>query len=480
MGRALPPTRTGASDELGVVPRAQATFVTMYGLYDDSSYSGPRASGKPRLAPVGEVYVAMLSSSLANSPSPTGTDGASPVETLPPLGPGIVLLPPTSTVSGLSTSAETQTVDDSIPPAPTGLMAPGPSSRAVLLGSVVGGILLFTLCLFFLLNPRVSGKAGDFLRFTKRVAKRRRNDSSTKEIPPGSKEAAWVSATGATFNPDERAGSETPSSSPEKVKEKLADPSGTPPTPALSKFSVYSAASAYLDTPSPTRPDSMTASDNTSTNGTAIPNYDANAPCGDGSPSSTPPRPPRPPTADSPALSDSVYLACSDQPYVIVVPQRLSKMPVTSEVPTTNSRKLLTPSEFITLHGAGTAAADTRLGGGAAALDTKPEKDRCVSFQPNPKRESVHARTKSAPILGFILRHADTASSMFSFNDRRSFDTVSGGYNTGSDSEMDHSEITKKLLKHRRSRSASGWAYPERDQQKSKKFFSIETPSLLR
>ena len=35
----------------------------------------------------------------------------------------------------------------------------------------------------------------------------------------------------------------------------------------------------------------------------------------------SPVRPPRPPTADSPALSVSVYLACADQPYIIVAPQ---------------------------------------------------------------------------------------------------------------------------------------------------------------
>ena len=36
----------------------------------------------------------------------------------------------------------------------------------------------------------------------------------------------------------------------------------------------------------------------------------------------SPVRPPRPPAEDSPqaALSDSVYLACADQPYTIVVP----------------------------------------------------------------------------------------------------------------------------------------------------------------
>jgi hypothetical protein len=34
-----------------------------------------------------------------------------------------------------------------------------------------------------------------------------------------------------------------------------------------------------------------------------------------------PVRPPRPPTADSPTLSESVYLACADQPYIVVAPQ---------------------------------------------------------------------------------------------------------------------------------------------------------------
>ena len=141
----------------------------------------------------------------------------------------------------------------------------------------------------------------------------------------------------------------------------------------------------------------------------------------------SPVRPPRPPTADSPALSESVYLACADQPYVIVAPQpfididrSLDNQPT---IPT--GPKILSPHDFLNMYAAHPNGSDMNT--------TLPR------ARPNPNStlelyDTRHSRTYSAPsLVGSMNEHVN-----------RSEPTV------------------LQRMKHRRSRSASGWAYPNR------------------
>lgn len=122
--------------------------------------------------------------------------------------------------------------------------------------------------------------------------------------------------------------------------------------------------------------------------------------------SGAPPRPKRPPTEDGPgALSDAMILACANQPSAKQSP-------------------LLSPKEFFT-------------------MPTSPsEQDAPALLVSSPSHD--HTRAHSAP-QKLVVRNA-------SVNDRILHDdSVPSG-------------IGRKMLEHRRSRSASGWAYPKRPQ----------------
>jgi hypothetical protein len=143
----------------------------------------------------------------------------------------------------------------------------------------------------------------------------------------------------------------------------------------------------------------------------------------------SPVRPPRPPTADSPALSESVYLACADQPYVIVAPQpfvdidrSLDNQPTMPTGP-----KILSPHDFLNMYAAHS--------NGSNMNTTLPR----ARPNPNPTPEfydTRHSRTYSAPsFVGSMNEHVNNRS---------------------------EPTVLQRMLKHRRSRSASGWAYPNR------------------
>lgn len=132
-------------------------------------------------------------------------------------------------------------------------------------------------------------------------------------------------------------------------------------------------------------------------------------------PPGAPPRPKRPPTEDGPgALSDAMILACANQP---------SAKP-TDRMPPVNTSPLLSPKEFFT-------------------MPTSPsEQDAPALLVSSPSHD--HTRAHSAP-QKLVVRNA-------SVNDRILHDdSVPLG-------------IGRKMLEHRRSRSASGWAYPKRPQ----------------
>ncbi|KIK06457.1 hypothetical protein K443DRAFT_280741 [Laccaria amethystina LaAM-08-1] len=132
-------------------------------------------------------------------------------------------------------------------------------------------------------------------------------------------------------------------------------------------------------------------------------------------PPGAPPRPKRPPTEDGPgALSDAMILACANQ---------LSAKQTDRTLPA-NTSPLLSPKEFFT-------------------MPTSPsEQDAPALLVSSPSHD--HTRAHSAP-QKLVVRNA-------SVNDRILHDdSVPSG-------------IGRKMLEHRRSRSASGWAYPKRPQ----------------
>ena len=146
----------------------------------------------------------------------------------------------------------------------------------------------------------------------------------------------------------------------------------------------------------------------------------------------SPVRPPRPPTADSPALSDSVYLACADQPYIIVAPQPFTDIDRSFDdslaIPT--GPKIFS-HDFINMYAAHP--------NGLNINSTLPR----TQLNPNPTPEfydTRHSRTYSAP--SFVGSMSDQI------------------YNRSEPT------VVQRMLKHRRSRSASGWAYPDRSPSK--------------
>ncbi|KAF8962620.1 hypothetical protein BDZ97DRAFT_1824682 [Flammula alnicola] len=433
---AIPTPRNNSNKNTGplrpgpVNARAESDFVTMYGLYDTSPPLEDSADGGPRLAPIPEVFVAMTQAATSTGTSeptmatPTAT-AIYPLGSPPMQGPGLVVL--SSTMLPGFTAPTPGPSATSISDAAEGASnrAVTPSGRVIILGSVIGGILFIALCVFLVLDPAITRKlCCCFCRLRKR-------SKEGKEDKGISHTSSWVNVELPKHS--SIATEKDGSPSPKKGEDTLVD---IPASPApASKFSICS--SEYLGASSR---DSGVTSDSASSR-----TVKASVTFADGS---APVRPPRPPTADSPALSDSVYLACSDQPYVIIAPQPLTEADMRCGASTEPLKKLLTPSEFFALHVPGV------LAGFSTKTDTRASSavpERRVSY--SRKRESQHSRAKSTPLLlGMASSRMSSRSSIVDF-------------------ETDSGSIVSRVTKHRRSRSASGWAYPDRP--KSKKFFNL-------
>ena len=337
----------------------------------------------------------------------------------PKVGPGIVLVPASSSPAPSSPTLQ--------PIRPTS-NATSASSRSttnnfLILALVIAGIVIFTLCLFLIMDPR----------FIQALCSRRRR-SGTQPRPKSIKAPSLVSTT-----PSWRARRVPPPRFTEEDEKafscKQADDQGTStrkndnsvfhPT---SKFSVSNSEydttrDSYGSTLS-VRTHELQATPLKSVPITHIP-----------------PRPPRPPTSDSPVLSDSVYLACGDRPYFIVEPQDLNEKEDgerTNTSPSPSARtRILTPSEFAAMYASGA------LSGSDSVPILPPGLNDKDSIGDD---ENRHSRTHSAPTPVFLSSPQSSEAS------------EEGGE---TDSSLDH-PMAKKIQKHRRSRSASGWAYPPR------------------
>ncbi|CAA7267192.1 unnamed protein product [Cyclocybe aegerita] len=502
-----------------LVNRSEQDFFTMYG----ANYDLAPPDGERHLANIKDVFMVMTRSLNAELSAMTADPAAAPTPapnadpfmvTAPPyMGPGPELLPTAS-------PSPTRVSDDELL---SSSHTPAPSHKMVVLGSVIGSILFFALCIFFLFNPAFSGRfcRGSGARkcipsshrpiagpLPSEEVKEVKDDPST---PPGLPPSpSWVTVgfhkqgARSTVHQDDAAIDDTESVG-DTIIEMPVDSS-----PAKSKFSVCS--SEYLSLSSMSHVNVNRDSHLTDDSGTSTikpdcppapaptpssptPPYASPSPSPNSSPSRKPVRPPRPPTADSPALSDSVYLACSDQPYVIVAPQPLTDAdlqpgPTGTSAPAVPNRiapkkKMLTPSEFFALHVPAALAAlgvgngrPFGSGGGSKtvtgddetttrplseAADSAAERER--EDERGSRTSQRHSRTKSAPALG---RAGKLKGRKAKLGSRRASaenlglitDQEEGG------EDIDADPIARRVMQHRRSRSASGWAYPARAQSR--------------
>ena len=376
--------------------RADTHFVTVYTLFENSPHTPTVDSSKPKLAPITEAFMAMTRA-LA-TPTVTG------------LGSGSVTHSATPTLlhkSALSSvyAIRPTTVQRSVAPSSTDTSEETPETleraaktraqRLIIFGSVVAGVVCLGLLLFFLLDPRMMRKlcgikVDDNMHFpTKNFYGR---PKPTWDVTP-------ISSSNYVF-------ADVPTEKP-----LFANKNPVNEKQPISKFSVCS--SVYP-------PSSQSTSE--SEHGTDTPRTQT-----------SPVRPPRPPTADSPALSDSVYLACADQPYIIVAPQPFtdSDRSLDNSLAVPTGPKIFS-HDFLNMY--------TAPPNGLNIYSTLPH----TQPDPNPTSsefyDTRHSRTYSAP------------SFVGSMNDQI--------YN-GSEPT-----VVQRLLKHRRSHSASGWAYPDRPPSK--------------
>ena len=385
--------------------RADTHFVTIYGLYDNSLHTPTVDSSKPKLAPITEAFMAMTRA-LASA-TPTGSGSGSVVHsatltvlhktTSSALSTGIAIRPTTvqSSVAPSSSDTPTETLET------LQRAAEAHSHRLVIFGSVVAGVVCLGLLLFLFLDPRMMRKlcgvkVDDNMHFpTKNFYGR---PKPTWDISP-------ISSSNYAFKDE-------PTQKPFFLNRNPVIEKKQP----ISKFSVCS--SVY-----------PSSSESTSESG-----HGADTPRSQTSPV----RPPRPPTADSPTLSESVYLACADQPYIIVAPQPFTEI----DRSLNNSPALPTGPKIFShdLYAAHPNGLNINSTLNSMLPHTQPNPNPTPEFHDN-----RHSRTYSAP------------SFVGSMNDQiysRSEGTV-----------------VQRMLKHRRSRSASGWAYPDRPP--SKKGFRI-------
>ena len=474
----------------GLLKRAETLdFVTMYGIFDQTP---PDAiHGSSRLRPVAEVLITMkaatptLSSTVVSTfagatidpPQPdaspllnfisssSSADAVFPTS-VPHFGPGLVV-PPSSVyqeiVSPTSQSNDTALADK------TGGGGGGTHRQLIVLGTIIGGIIFFAVCVFLLMSPVCSGLLFGCGKPNKATKETEIDEDLQEKVVKNT--TSWVSIP----NPSKRASLETVKDTTTDITPALVsfgiDQVATP----ASKFSVCS--SEYP----PSSLSSTTSSDLVSNASTIKATHPSTPQASDSDNTMTRIRPPRPPTADSPALSESVYLACSDsdQPYVIVAPQPLTEEDLQTDIAVSkSSRKLLTPSEFAALH--------VRIA--MARLATSTTSKRTSSL-------SRHSRTKSAPTIGQHHRNSVTEGALATvkgiFSPRKSYGgnalttkkpilKIIKSRNEGDDREELLEDIendsdvqesmVRRVMKHRRSRSASGWAYPSRGRMTRRPF----------
>jgi len=402
---------------LSLVPAADKDFVTVYGLCDSSAprqqQDAAPSDGGSRLKPIQDDFLATTEATTPGSPGqggkglPTPTSlvtfrafQPTPSPTFSPMrGPGLVALSSSVYSAILATNPTPSPVRGS---STTRIITP--STRIIVIASVIGGILSIALCVFLFTNPTLRRKlCGIF------ACKKRKKSTNAKGVFPSSNVDQPPS-------PDRTLTEKIPSATkhdegPGETLDNIA-----PPKNPASEFSVHS--SEYTDTPRV----SILASPGTSKPTTPV----TFAP-----PPNSPPRPCRPPTEDSPALSDSVYLACSDQPYVIGAPRPFSEADMNNSSPATNRKRLLTPSQFFALHVPGLLA--------NLSISKSSASDAAR------KRESQHSPTKNT-----LLSGSRTSKASPSAEDSTENDAALTG------------PVLHKAIKHRKSRSASGWAYPTR------------------
>ena len=482
MGLALP----GESIPTGISRRADTDFYTMYGIYDPSpqvDHLGDHG-GTPKLAPIPDVFEAMKQAgNTAEGATPslrgasmtsTALGGAQPTPSRFFNGPGLVVL--ASSVNNALVSA----TSTSTPKDVTSVLVP--SNRLVILGSVVGGIMFVALGLLLLLDPGFSGRICICSR-NKRISKPERKKPE-KEGAADTK--SWVTLT--AFTP-KRGSLETikeASRSADDYRESIIDitavlsdsPSSAPP----SKFSIcssqYPASTRDSQAPSESDSNTSTLKGNDITEATIGPRAQSK------SATSGPVRPPRPPTADSPALSDSVYLACSDQPYVTVAHQLFTEVDQEESIDR-RPRSILTPDEFLALAEYLKDRDVSSSSAISANLTTTP-----INSTTTVKRgssEANHSRTKSEPALGGSPKKTttgkiplasrqscvSTSARRVTFSQNLEAPKTSDGAREVLDVGLVNGSIAQKVLQHRRSRSASGWAYPSHG-RKTRKTFRLE------
>lgn len=394
--------------------RADTKFVTIYGLFDNSLHTPPSDTSKPQLAPITQAFMAMtrdlatatVTGSGSGSVKPTATPTPLHKMTPPSLGPGLVVRPTPVQTSIASTSSDTpqDTLDDFQRGARLR------THRLIVFGSVIAGLIFLALLLFFLLDPRMMRKlcgkrVDNNLPLPSRKIFRR---------PVPAWDVSPISSADFVFMDDT---TEKPISSKRNSGNVITE---TWPKHPVSKFSICS--SEYPPSfASDSEPD---------------PDTPKNETC--------PVRPPRPPTADSPALSESVYLACADQPYIIVAPQPFTDIDASldSSSVTPTSQKILTPREFLDMY----------------AIRPEPTSD-----SPNLNKGLPHSPPNATPEIYDIRHSRNHSAPMF-------VGSVNEEINN-----MPEPTVVQRILKHRRSRSASGWAYPDRSLSKgqhNQPFFS--------
>ena len=308
-------------------------------------------------------------SSIKPSATPTLLHKMTP----PSLGPGLVMRP--TPVHSSVTSTSTDIPQDVLQRA-----TKTRAHRLVVFGSVIAGVIFLGLTLFLLLDPRMMRKlCGDKVDDNLPPSKQFYHRPAWNVSPISSSDFLYIDdAPEKTFFTKKNPG--------DAIIEVL-------PKQPTSKFSVCSSEYSVSEDDTP----------------------------------KSPVRPPRPPTADSPTLSESVYLACADQPYIIVPPQPFTGIDHLDSAPATpTGQKILTPREFFNMYSQ-PASDDSNSSAtlSCAQSNTPPE-----------LRDTRHSRTHSAPLFG-----------------RSTNDKII---------HIPEPTVVRRLLKHRKSRSASGWAYPNR------------------
>ncbi|KAF8174057.1 hypothetical protein BJ912DRAFT_991006 [Pholiota molesta] len=416
------------------IPAADSDTVSTDAMFDSSPTTGIDAeSGLPPIKEAAASASLSDSNSLNGQPTPSlspeslsGQPEASITATAQ--GPGIVLLSST-VLPGFSATSQNPEPTSTNTNSVKNNGSVNSSHRVLILGSVVGGILCVMLCIFFVLDPSVSARFLAYFSLRKfRSSKKDRGISHMAE--PSSSFMVNRGSPERTF-----AGMNTSRLSPSPEKGEKGDRS-------ISSIQFSICSSDYLS--ASTRDSAITsittASDDMMSHNSAS-----------GSPRVRP----------RPMLSDSVYLACSNQPYVIVEPPALRSADFTAAAADPPPKKMLTPNEFFALHVpgiisslVGNHASNNTSGSGGGNGSGKRERDRAtmaVPHQPSgvARTGSQHSRTKSAPLLS-SLRSAMTRAA----GPRRCRGSAGRGGEGG--------DIAERVTKHRRSRSASGWAYPER------------------